>query len=343
MFMNKIPKSYLKREGLIEQVSSWIFSGEQFLNIITVPNNSSFILTKAIANFLSLDKKVLYITNEEERSIDLFRNLKRRAIPRNYAYLRNTAIEVNKSLIVCNCKNALKLRDKYDLVIYDDVRSLPMYNKYEIIDIMAKCSKENGKLISYSIEGLFNKKREINFPVMDSSLPLVEPRIITTKIDLNKDIPYTIYEYLKWWLQMEKKVVIYVPNEEDVTNVCGYITKYCKGLVNNIFTYYRGKSDEMSLLTFNRHNKGILVTNDLKEKLRGVYGGRGVNEMIFFADSDLFDYRKLVYLCGEEAINNMKGKEIIFVANEETEHMDRAKNIIRNFNKEAWEMGLLNI
>ncbi|GAA0728168.1 hypothetical protein GCM10008905_26690 [Clostridium malenominatum] len=343
MFINKIPKSYSEREGIVEQISNWVFSGEQFLNIVTVPNNSSFVLTKAIANFLSLNKKVLYITNEKEESIDLFRNLKRRAIPRNYGYLRNAAIEINKNLIVCNCENALRLRNKYDLVIYDDIRSLPIYNKYEIIDIMAKCSSDNGKLISYSIEGIFNKKREINLPVMESALPLVEPRVITTKIDLNTDIPYTIYEYLKWWLKLEKRVVIYVPDEESVTNVCNYISKYCKGLANNIISYYKSERDEKPLLTFNKYNKGILVTNDLKEKLRGVYRGREVNEMIFFANNSLFDYRKLAYLCGEEAINNMKSKEIIFVANEETEHMDRAKNIIRNFNKEAWEMGLLNI
>src|SRR5690606_16592434 len=126
------------------------------------------------------------------------------------------------------------------------------------------------------------------------------------------------------------------PNEESIDNVYGYISKYCKGLTNNIITYNKDKRDEGKVVAFNKYIKGILITNDLKEKLRGVYRGSEVNEMIFFADDSLFDYKKLAYLCGEEAINNMKSKEIIFVANEETEHMDRAKKIIRNFNKEAW-------
>lgn len=36
-------------------------------------------------------------------------------------------------------------------------------------------------------------------------------------------------------------------------------------------------------------------------------------------------------------------KEVIFVCNEETNEIDKTKQITREFNKEAWEMGLLSI
>lgn len=343
MFMSKVMKLNSEEERLENQILNWLYSGEQFLNIVTVPNNSSYLLTKVIENYLRLNNRILYITNEEEEYIDVFRNLKGRSSHKNYAYLRNASIELDRNLIVCNYNNALKLKNKFDIVIYDDIRSFPVYSKYEIIDIMAKCCKENGKLISYSVEALFNKKREIYFPILENRLPLVEPRIVTTKIDLNEDIPYTIYEYLKWWIHSNKKAILYVPNEENVFNVFRYINRYCKELTNNIVCYYKNKSSEKLLSNFRKYKSGILITNDLKERSCKLYQDKDINEMVFFADNHVFNYKKLVYFCGSEALNkNGLGRELLFVANEENEQMYKAKNMVRNFNREAWEMGLLN-
>ncbi|MBU5486098.1 hypothetical protein KQI86_17395 [Clostridium sp. MSJ-11] len=344
MFMSKITKLNSEEERLENQILNWLYSGEQFLNIITVPNNSSYLLTKVIGDYLRLNNKILYITNEEEEYIDVLRNFKKRAFPRNYAYLKNPSIELDRNLIVCNYDNALKLKSKFDIVIYDDIRSFPIYSKYEIIDIMAKCCKENGKLISYSVEALFNKKREICFPILENRLPLVEPRIVTTKIDLNLDIPYTIYEYLKWWLHSNKKIILYVPYEEHIFNVFQYIDKYCKELTNNIVCYYKNENSKKILLNFEKCKSGILITNDLKERAFRLYPSEDTNEMVFFSDNHVFDYKKLVYFCGAEALNkNRIGRELLFVANEENEQMYKAKNMVRKFNREAWEMGLLSI
>ena len=66
--------------------------------------------------------------------------------------------------------------------------------------------------------------------------------------------------------------------------------------------------------------------------------------MVYFANDPEFNYKKLIYFCGSVGRGEKDWKgEVIFLSNEETEDMEKAKNITRNFNKEAWEMGLLKI
>ncbi|MDU5011609.1 MAG: competence protein ComF, partial [Clostridium botulinum] len=61
-------------------------------------------------------------------------------------------------------------------------------------------------------------------------------------------------------------------------------------------------------------------------------------------DKNKFNYKELIYLCGTVGRGEYDFKgEIIFLANTETVHMEKAKNIIRGFNKEAWELGFLTI
>ena len=72
------------------------------------------------------------------------------------------------------------------------------------------------KLIVYSIESILNNKREIFLPVKDNRIPIMEPRTILTRIDINKDIPFVIYEYLKWSINSDRKVIICVPDEEKI-------------------------------------------------------------------------------------------------------------------------------
>jgi late competence protein required for DNA uptake (superfamily II DNA/RNA helicase) len=62
------------------------------------------------------------------------------------------------------------------------------------------------------------------------------------------------------------------------------------------------------------------------------------NIMVFFADNNCFNYKKLIYISGKvgrKEKNNLG--EVIFLAKEENLDIEKSKNIIRNFNKEAWE------
>lgn len=345
MPINRSFKFSLEVERISNYIENWLhYSSEQFLNVITVPHNSSLIFIKAINSYINKGKKVLYITNEREEYIDILNNMRKYTVSKNYTYLRSNKIELQKNLIISNYKNALNIGDKFDLVIYDDVRSLPVYTQDEIIHIMARSCKERGKYIIFSVESIFKNKREILFPICDNRMPIIEPRIIVTKINLNSDIPYNIYEYLKWTIEYEKKAIIYVPDKDKLSNVFRYLSVYFKDINRNLFYFFKGSEDLKTIFNFMKMKRGIIITDDFKEKTYIITEDRKTNEIVFFADDYAFNYKKLVYFCGESAlIKKNIMREVIFLGNEETEHMDKAKNIIRNFNKEAWEKGLISI
>jgi late competence protein required for DNA uptake (superfamily II DNA/RNA helicase) len=105
--------------------------------------------------------------------------------------------------------------------------------------------------------------------------------------------------------------------------------------------YINGQSDEKLIYNFNRIKRAIIITDEYKDKFSGF---DDTDIIIYFADNATFDYKKLIFFCGKAGRSDkIKSSEVIFLANQETWNMEKAKSIIRNFNKEAWEKGLLNI
>jgi late competence protein required for DNA uptake (superfamily II DNA/RNA helicase) len=178
-------------------------------------------------------------------------------------------------------------------------------------------------------------------PVKDNRNPIVEPRTILTRINLNKDIPFVIYEYLKWSMDCDRRVVICVPDEEKIENVYFYMNNYCRNLSKNIICLTKGKVNKKLIANFEKMKKAVLITNDFEQVF---YDINDSDVMIYFASHPEFDYKKFIYFCGsvDQGEKSWKG-EVIFLANEETEDMEKAKSITRNFNKEAWDLGLLRI
>lgn len=330
---------YIK-EKTSEAIYNWGLGKEKILNVILPPYSSSAIFLKTIMSCVLSGKRVLYITGEAEENIELLGLIKRYTEFRDYSYIRNGFIPVNSLLVISNYRTAVKIKDKFDLVIYDDVRSFPEYNNYEIMDLTIKCVNDEGKLICCSIESIFKSQRDIILPVRDNKKPFPEPRYIITRIDIKKDIPFMVYDYLKFSLDNNRKVIIYVPGEDKVECVYNYLCNFKDSLAKNIMYYIKGRSDEKVLNNFVKVKKAVIVTDDYSD----VYSDlRDIDVMVYFTDDERFNYKKLVYFCGKVGKSDPNRGEVIFLANVESEDMDRAKEITRSFNKEAWEMGLLNI
>lgn len=328
-------------EKVSESIFNWCLGKERALNIISPPYNSPSIFLKAIMYFLERNKRVLYITGEDEEDIKILNSIKKHTNFRNYTYVRNSFVPANSSLIICNYKNAVRLKDKYDLVIYDDINSFPQYHSYEILDLIIKCMDDNGRTICFSVESIFKNVRDIIIPTRSNKRPIAEPRYVITRIDLNKDMPYMIYDYLNFSVENNRKVIIYLPDSERVHNIFSYLYNFKSSLSKNIMYYIHGESDEKLLYNFSTMKRAILVTNDFKERLISL---KDTDVVVYFADDTIFDYKKLVYFCGKVGRSEtLRAAEVIFLANSISEDMDKAKDIIRYFNKEAWELGLLNI
>jgi Superfamily II DNA/RNA helicase required for DNA uptake (late competence protein) len=341
MFLFKKKSLSNEKEKVANDILNWSTGNERFLNVISTPCNSAEIFLKVILHYVERNKNVIYITNENYDDVNILNLIKKNTDFRDYTYIKTLKTNNNSSLRICDFTNALELKEKFDLVIYDDIRSFPSHGKYEILDLVYKMSNENTKLVVYSIECILKNSREMILPIKDNRIPIIEPRTILTRIDINKDIPFVIYDYLRWSIDSDRKVIICVPDEEKLKNVYLYINNYCHNISRNIICLRKGKIDKKLIANFQKMKKAIVITNDFEHVFPS---SANVDIMVYFADDLQFNYKKLIYFCGSVGRSERYWKgEVIFLANEETEDMEKAKNITRNFNKEAWEMGLLKI
>ena len=322
-------------------ILNWSFGRKNFLSIVAPPYNTNLIFVRTIMEYISMEKRVIYITEEYEKNIQIIKYLRNNTKFRKYTYLRNSITSSNLPLIFCNYKKAVLIKDKFNLVIYDDIRSYPIYSKYEIIDIMNKCCTEDGKLIAYSIDDVFNKGKEMLLPIKGNKMPLVEPRVITTRIDINKDMPFVVYEYIKWSINIGRRVAIIVPKGISIFNVTSYVFKYCEVLTHNIIYYSHNEKNTSKIQEIHKYKDGIIVTDDFDSIC---INNNSINIMVFFADNSEFNYKKLIYFCGRTGEGDIGSRgEVIFLAKDENYEIEKAKSITRNFNKKAWENGLLSL
>lgn len=326
----------------IREINNWCIRKDKYLNIISVPYNSSSFFAKIILDFANIDKKILYITEEQEERIEIIENLKKNSDFREYYYYRNDSYN-SKLLTICSTDKVCSIDDKFDLVIYNDVNGFSRYDNNFIIDIVNNLLKSNGKAIFYSIEQIHLEGDIVLLPAKENKMPICEPRIITTRIDLEKEIPFVIYDYINWFISSDRKVIIYTPDGDKVMKIYNYLFDFRKKLSVNL-NYYIQEKIQCSPRMINRfveQKSGILIT-DCYDRL--CLCMNDVDVMVFFADDKRFTYKQLVYFCNKtKRGDKVQGGEVIFLANENTRNMEKARQITRNFNVEAWEKGLLNI
>ncbi|MGH4051847.1 MAG: hypothetical protein ACREVX_10940 [Clostridium sp.] len=331
-----------EKDEVSKDILRCALNNKRRIDVVSAFYNSSDIFLKTIIAFANEKKNILYITNEDDQCIDIsyfiseFSNLAQ-YVNSNDSNYNN----VNEQLYICNYQDALKLQEKFDLVIYNDIRSFPKYNKQQIKRILLKMCKAGGTAIAYCIENVFDEGITIMFPLKNTNIPIIEPRIITTRINLSADIPLVVYEYLNWSIISNRKVIIFTPDAQKATAVFEYLSILKEKLSENIFLFIAGKSDDYIKLKFINKEKGIIVTNDFEESYVQFHY---INVIVYFADDEKFNYKQLLCLSSKVGRyeNEHKG-EAIFLANAETEQMDEAKSIARKFNEKAWERGLLNI
>lgn len=322
-------------------IINWSNGNKRFLNLISIPYNSTEIFVEIIEKYVLKNKKILYITDEYRCQISIIADIKKYTDFKNYVYIKDDMEYSNSNLKICDFNTAIGLNENFDLIIYDDVSSFSCHSKYEILDVLSKLSNRNNKTIVYSVEEVLRNAENIVLPVKNNRIPMVEPRTILTRIDINKGIPFVVYDYLKWSINEGRKVIIFVPDEDKVKSVTCYIEQYCRQFLKNVICFADNKFNKKIISRFFNLEDAVLVTDRLKEVTPYV---KNSDIMVYFADSSSFNYKKFIYLCGSVMRDekDLKG-EVIFLANCETKSMEKAKYITRNFNKEAWNMGLLRV
>ncbi len=308
------------------------------INIISALNNKKQIFNKVFNWCFKESKKILYIINTDIEEVKILGFINKIFI--NSIEGENDIAYTGK-VNICTHSRALYLKEKFDFIIYDEINSRPIYSNESINKLMEYLCNNYGTMISYSMEPIFHNELILYNLRKDKQVPIAEPRVMITRVNIEEEIPMSVYEYLEWSINTNKKVLIYTPGDEKTHKVYNYLSNIDHKLTKNIFKDITEDSDKKELSKFLLAEYGILVTNNYSENYYGVHP---LNIMIFFADNDNFNYKDLVYISSKINRRSMaEREEVIFLCNSETEDMDRCKNILRELNKRAWEEGVLKL
>ena len=274
---------------LFDSIKKIFNKNKYIISILALPQNNQKIFQKLISDLYEDNKAILYVLGNKN--------------DRKYVLDDITNIKVD----FIDFSEISQIKKKYYLVIFDDVTSLVDLKKEQKIDMIEQIKKLSKRTIIYTIEKLIDEGEIVDLAPMQVKTPFVEPRVIQTRVDLCEDIPYILYEYIEWFIREKKKIVIYVPNEDE-----NFIRDILK----------------------NKNEATIIITDNVC----ALFEDTNINgAIVLFADDEFYSTRKLLFLCGEIYRINKDLPEVLLVAKTESESMDRIKAITRNINKRVWK------
>ncbi|MGL5150200.1 MAG: hypothetical protein ACRC7N_06465 [Clostridium sp.] len=323
----------------ISKINNWHKSNTKTLTVISPPYNSNFIFGEIIHCYLKEKKKVLYVWGKDIYDKELVRRLKQINRYFTYSYISKGEGEANLNFI--NINNLQKVTGKYDIVICDDISSYSSLTKEKIREYNEILHTIGSKVIYYLLDEITPLGEKLEVSSIKRKKPFVEPRVITTRINLKEDIPTILYDYLTWFRSENQKVIIYVPNEECLENSYDYYKNKLKIKDVKILKFSK-KNNVKSLSSVLKYkDKSIfIITDSLLESLEDT----GIKSaVILSAENEVFTYKRLMYLCGELGKENEVLPEFLLVCNEENIVIEKVRERARSFNKKVWEKKLRDL
>ena len=319
-----------------DKIDYWYKKNIKFLTIITVPFNTPCVFSNIISNFAQSNGKVLYVWGKNAENRELINIIRELNSDITHSHIEKGVSTTN--LVFTHHDNLTKIDGQYDLVIFDDITYFSNLSSVNVRDGLEVCANLGERVLLYSIEKMALVGEKFELAAYNYKKPFVEPRILTTRIDLNVDIPYTLYDYLKWFKENNHKVAIYVPNKEKLDIVYDYFTSKLK--LSEVKIIKVSKSNEIK--RYERVSKYkdktiFIITNKIEKILVYCYIDDSV---IMFSDNERYNYKKILYVCGQIRNINLRLPEVLLVSNDISDDMDKAKNMARNFNKKVWEKRL---
>ncbi|WP_238884432.1 hypothetical protein [Clostridium sp. YIM B02551] len=335
----EVEKNNLKELNFAKnKINSWYArEGNKMLNIISRPYNSSILFSEIIFSLLKKNKKVVYIINGYDNNWELIKYIKEHLGDIRYSYVKqlNGTIE-NGVLYFISSSNVDVLKEEIELIIYDDITSFSNCSKLQITERIERVYRYTNKIIIYSIESVFNNIQKLELGGILNSYPMIEPRFITTRINLEEDIPYLLYEYFKWFKENGRRVVIHTPSKDSADKVYE-LYKNKISIFSDVTVIRFSEQDEIKKFEkriTNQKEPVMIITEYIGESLK-TFGN--IDVIVLKAHKSRFDYKKIVFLCGKVGYRNSEFGEMILVANEITSSMEKAKEITRELNKLVWE------
>lgn len=319
-------------EYAVNKINKWYKKNVKFLNIITIPFNTSCIFIDIISRIIEESGRVLYVWKEKSENKDLINALK------EYKSLKDDA---QKNRIEFTDYQSIDLNKKYDLVIFDDVTYFSTTSIADILEKVEEVMNKADRIIIYSVQKMPMAGDKIEIAAYDYNKPFIEPRFLETRVNLNEDIPYNLYDYIKWFSYNRHKVIICVPDSKKLQNTYEYFEKKLKLKDSKNIKVDLENTIKSSDRVLNFKDKAIFIMTDKIEKIEML---NNINDIIvLFSDDNRYNYKKLLFICGYIRKVSTNMPEILFVSNSISEDMEKSKNLARDFNKKVWEKELVSL
>jgi hypothetical protein len=163
-----------------------------------------------------------------------------------------------------------------------------------------------------------------------------EPRIIETRVNIDDEIPVSIYEYLLWFVYEKKNVLLFTGDRIKTRRLTRYLAKVDDSIMSYVTDVNMVGTLGMTELVKDTTRAHIFFTDDIDDFIKVPVN---FEIIVHGADSPQYNYRELLFLCLRSGYCNNENGEVIFLCQVQTPDIERTKNMTRHFNKVLWEKG----
>ncbi|HAT4133870.1 TPA: hypothetical protein I9Z74_000452 [Clostridium perfringens] len=293
----------------------YVKSNDRFINLICEPYQKLNFIESLISDCLINNEKVLYVG-------------KSRKVCKN-----EQLNSMNFDFV--NFNNIFNIKKNFDLIIYDDVSLYSNKSSIECNEDLMYLKRLSKKIVICSVDKVFNNIKHIEILNNQRKTHFLEPRLITTRVNLETSMPYTLYDYIEWFIREKRILVVYVPNKFNLNRIYEYYTEDLN-LENKVKIVKEDKKNSfLNIVSESRFKKEgiIFITDSLHEYFDSI---PECDMVIYSFEKDIVDYKKIIFACGALCKDKFTGREVILLSNEEGDNIETARRLARGFNKTLW-------
>lgn len=293
----------------------YVKSNDRFINLICEPYQKLNFIESLIGDCLINNEKVLYVG-------------KSRKVCKN-----EQLNSMNFDFV--NFNNIFNIKKNFDLIIYDDVSLYSNKSSIECNEDLMYLKRLSKKIVICSVDKVFNNIKHIEILNNQRKTHFLEPRLITTRVNLETSMPYTLYDYIEWFIREKRILVVYVPNKFNLNRIYEYYTEDLN-LENKVKIVKEDKKNSfLNIVSESRFKKEgiIFITDSLHEYFDSI---PECDMVIYSFEKDIVDYKKIIFACGALCKDKFTGREVILLSNEEGDNIETARRLARGFNKTLW-------
>ena len=293
----------------------YVKSNDRFINLICEPYQKLNFIESLISDCLINNEKVLYVG----KSRKVCKNEQLNSMNFNFV----------------NFNNLFNIKKNFDLIIYDDVSLYSNKSSIECNEDIMYLKRLSKKIVICSVDKVFNNIKHIEILNNQRKTYFLEPRLITTRVNLENSMPYTLYDYIEWFIREKRILVVYVPNKFNLNKIYEYYTEDLN-LENKVKIVKEDKKNSfLKIVNESRFKKEgiIFITDSLHEYFDSI---PECDMVIYSFEKDIVDYKKIIFACGALCKNKCTGREVILLSNEEGDNIETARRLARGFNKTLW-------